>query len=312
LVVIAIIGILAAILLPALSRAREAANRAVCQNNLKQMGTILKMYSGECRGKFPPAQGLAPYYKDGTGKPANYDPCNMQDEPELSPNVTMIFPEYLTDWSVLVCPSAPDSGESVEENLSIINQVDNVGVPCRFPGYADNPSDSYHYLGWVVDRADGNDGTVPSTMIPGAPAGLHNISTQLFQAMLPLITSGAWGTTVPANPIAAMNALDSDLTVGAGNGNAGGTIVMRLKEGIERFLITDINNPASGAMAQSTVEIYWDSISNNPSGGAAFNHVPGGGNVLYMDGHVEFKKYSTEGDFPVNAAYATLIQLMAR
>jgi len=54
LVVIAIIAILASMLLPALGRAKEAANRIKCNNNLRQMELSLKMYADDNDGRFPP------------------------------------------------------------------------------------------------------------------------------------------------------------------------------------------------------------------------------------------------------------------
>lgn len=52
-VVIAVIGILAAILLPALARAREAARRTSCLNNLCQMGMAFRMYADENNRQLP-------------------------------------------------------------------------------------------------------------------------------------------------------------------------------------------------------------------------------------------------------------------
>ncbi len=57
LVVIAIIAILAALLLPALARAKAKAESAYCINNLKQLNTAWQMYSGDNNGKLVKNEG---------------------------------------------------------------------------------------------------------------------------------------------------------------------------------------------------------------------------------------------------------------
>ena len=66
LVVIAIISILAGMLLPALSQAKEKANQSVCLNNLKQSAAALLLHANDNKGYLPPC-------KDDLGSgPGNY------------------------------------------------------------------------------------------------------------------------------------------------------------------------------------------------------------------------------------------------
>ena len=77
------------------------------------------------------------------------------------------------------------------------------------------------------------------------------------------------------------------------------TGIYRLREGVERFYITDINNPAASASVQSGIPVMFETRSR----------IPGGRNVLFMDGHVEFIRYGEA--FPVTGETDAILGINA-
>ena len=324
LVVIAIIGILAAILLPALARARESARRASCANNLKQWGLVLKMFAGESKGGI-----LPPLEFQATGE----DLLSSVESNAFAvmPNNNCVYPEYLSDPNIYFCPSDPGlNGKELKDaagNWSFAGPVPVFPLLRASDPTWDRRADvdeSYAYFGTLFDRLSDDplkNGQLSATEAQGLfdligggaiPSGF-SAPMQLIGWLNAVVATCMTDSSIinmrPANAQASALAIrdynfkdlisDSRYWV---EGNGGGTTVFHLKEGIERFMITDINNPAATASAQSEIFVMLDTFSAQTD---LFNHVPGGCNILYLDGHVQFEKYPN--DQPLNVGFATLL-----
>jgi len=189
-----------------------------CQNNLKQLGLVFKMFANESKGGRFPSLSAQPG-------------CLMfaTEEAGASP----VYPEYLTDLNILICPASSaksllsDPARKTDPKVMIDDH-------------------SYFYLGYSVT----NEAEVKS----------------FAQTYKERIAKG----------------LKMNEDIKTPNGQ-----LYLLREGIERFYITDINNPAAAAEVQARIPI----LIERPG-----NHESAGGNVLYMDGHVQF---IPEGQWPM-------------
>lgn len=333
LVVVGIVGVLGAMLLPALNRAREASKRASCINNLRQIGLAFKMYADEHDGYYPPA-GMY-----GTGNEVDCSSTNTPFRPTAKPDyeqwtwtpsfdVSELMPGYLADPEVLFCPSDPDSNPDdllnpVSNVVDLYYQCDNY---CR--GWMIAAS-SYTYLGYALDKTHADDSVIINDwslsgsytfskfnpyafQLTGLDSKAMNAQTEaLVQTLVDTAAYSALGTLADEptrlasagvrvgpdpfrEPISVMFSRNWSGRFGASNGGYLGTgdshTIQRLADGIERFLVTDVNAP------RTTPRNVFVTFDNGGVAPRRYSHGAGRMNVLFLDGHVEHVQATEDPD----------------
>jgi prepilin-type N-terminal cleavage/methylation domain-containing protein/prepilin-type processing-associated H-X9-DG protein len=191
----------------------------------------------------------------------------------------ILYPEYLSDAAILGCPSDP--GYNPNSSFRVNQSYDNVDMGGVHPDCIDTTS--YVYVSYLM--------TTNAEMLSGLSCYTW------VDTVLPMSDSNTNGWRDNTVNLATFGF--------AGSGNSGGNTLARLSAGVDRFLITDINQIFTGdEVGASVVPVMWDQISTLI---AEFSHVPAGQNVLYLDGHVDFIRYDlTSTTFPVSPMYAAV------
>jgi prepilin-type N-terminal cleavage/methylation domain-containing protein/prepilin-type processing-associated H-X9-DG protein len=199
LVVIAIISLLAAILFPVFTQAREKARQTACTSGLRQIGTALALYTEDFDGVLPDRRDLK------TSLPGGYKPWTSW--PTSDPRggwAALVLDPYLRSNGVWSCPSVAGSpmGEAVQ-----VRQATNAGVDAPVTRYwlwrfdrTDDPVPLDNFWGKTEQqatddlRASGNTTITPRD--PQGPADVELAVDPYFPGTIPSVAPELKGRAV--------------------------------------------------------------------------------------------------------------------
>lgn len=308
LVVISIIGILMALLLPAVQGAREAARRVECTNNLKQVGLALQSYSAKY-AYFPGTTTPTAFTPRGPASNHCYSPlARMLPELEQGPLYNAInltgqgtIPSSL--WANLTVMSTtvgfflcPSDQRQVVSGYGRVSYRFNLGpspwvapAPCKQEAL-DGPFTTHRFYG-PADFTDGLSQTV------GGSERLQGDWVEGNWSPGDYVLTGA-GDGLMGNPNPPFLTIDWAVSVCAG---ASPSLPFETRSGeswvLSGYHFTDYNHclTPNAKIRDCSLFSLTEGIHNRTLHEGVFtarSHHPGGVNVLFMDGSVRFAKDS--------------------
>jgi prepilin-type N-terminal cleavage/methylation domain-containing protein/prepilin-type processing-associated H-X9-DG protein len=326
LVVISIIGVLVALLLPAVQSARESSRRAQCSNNLKQIGIAFTAY--ESAFKFLPAAGASinyavkPYavqFIDGHSVFARLLPNIEQDAIYNITNFRLSYNDlsganvtaFTTLISIYICPSADHSGEGGHDDVGDPGESSDTfyvakGIGYGITDYGPTPFTDISATGQPVSG-----GSYPATPLrdvnfTGVQAnGADGLIRRGYTAIA-MVRDGMSNTIAFAEDAGRDATFCSQYAESTWNGvtpyarpGAPGGLrrMWRWGEAANSIGVSGTINNKTRPMSDKSPYINTSTCPNAFVGAGAndeiFSPHPGGANVLFGDGRVVFMKEST-------------------
>jgi prepilin-type processing-associated H-X9-DG protein len=314
-VVLALIVAGAVLALPVIRNTMNPIQPRLCQDNLRQWGTAFKIYSRENDWRWPLPHGFESF-----GSASNAPGCaNIDDSFDFSPDERILFPDYVNDPLLFACPDGsallpphtmgPATIKPWRLNPIAFGIARSTGWgSCEIAGAMTNGDASYTYLGWRVDPFDAS-----HPVIGREVALAHGLPAEGPAALVAMLAHLQPSDTVTFQDIQARRGTGINpsvylqrLGVGYANrvGNEGSDLLMPMWHGVD-ILHFGNDEPVDYPWVSST-PVMWDTIHLDANGTPVFAHdAPAGINVLYLDGHVEFKAYPGD-EFPVIPSFATM------
>ncbi|HRK33182.1 MAG TPA: hypothetical protein PLJ47_01205 [Candidatus Hydrogenedentes bacterium] len=298
------------LVLPVLRTTRTAVLDRTCAGNLKQWSQIFSQYRSENDRLNPTPHGFEPY-----GAASNASGCsNIDDAFDFAPSVPLIFPDYATDFTLLACPDAPGILPPVMLGPAVLRppRLD-PGVfgiaqgSCDATGSITRPGASYTYLGF--EQIYSNDRDLQISQEMARQAGLPASGPAGVVALLKRLQVTRSDSYDMIQGVSGQAFIVSQILEALGPAHAEELKYMMLplsEQANNPALVVEVGVDRSDEVARYPIlAVMWDAIRQDSSGNPIFHHnEPAGCNVLFMDGHVEFKPYP--GDFPVSRGFATM------